>query len=45
MLFGATDDLARSGGPGMIAPLPAIPVESSQWHQALYAFLVEKGNR
>ena len=25
--------------------LPAIPVESSQWDQALYAFLVEKGNR
>ena len=29
----------------MTAPLPAIPVESSPWDQALYAFLVEKGNR
>jgi integrase/recombinase XerC len=29
----------------MTAPLPAIPVESNQWDQALYAFLVEKGNR
>jgi integrase/recombinase XerC len=27
------------------APLPAVPVEASQWDQALYAFLVEKGNR
>jgi site-specific recombinase XerD len=27
------------------APLAAVPVESSQWDQALYAFLVEKGNR
>lgn len=25
--------------------LPSIPVESSPWDQALYAFLVEKGNR
>ena len=25
--------------------LPAIPVEASPWDQALYAFLVEKGNR
>jgi integrase/recombinase XerC len=25
--------------------LPTIPVESSPWDQALYAFLVEKGNR
>ena len=29
----------------MTTPLPAIPVESSPWDQALYAFLVEKGNR
>jgi len=29
----------------MATPLPAIPVESNQWDQALYAFLVEKGNR
>lgn len=29
----------------MTAPLPALPTESSQWDQALYAFLVEKGNR
>ena len=29
----------------MTSPLPAIPVESSPWDQALYAFLVEKGNR
>jgi hypothetical protein len=27
------------------APLPALPTEASQWDQALYAFLVEKGNR
>jgi integrase/recombinase XerC len=25
--------------------LPSIPVEASRWDQALYAFLVEKGNR
>jgi site-specific recombinase XerC len=29
----------------MTAQLPTIPVESSPWDQALYAFLVEKGNR
>jgi len=29
----------------MTAPLPAVPVEASTWDQALYAFLVEKGNR
>ena len=29
----------------MATPLPALPAESSQWDQALYAFLVEKGNR
>jgi len=29
----------------MTAPLPAVPVVSNQWDQALYAFLVEKGNR
>ena len=29
----------------MTTPLPAIPVEASTWDQALYAFLVEKGNR
>jgi integrase/recombinase XerC len=29
----------------LTTPLPAIPAESSQWDQALYAFLVEKGNR
>jgi integrase/recombinase XerC len=29
----------------MTAPLPALPTEASQWDQALYAFLVEKGNR
>ena len=27
------------------APLPALPTTASQWDQALYAFLVEKGNR
>jgi site-specific recombinase XerD len=25
--------------------LPTVPIESSPWDQALYAFLVEKGNR
>ena len=29
----------------MTAPLPALPIEASPWDQALYAFLVEKGNR
>ena len=29
----------------MTSPLPAIPVEASPRDQALYAFLVEKGNR
>jgi hypothetical protein len=29
----------------MTSPLPALPTESSSWDQALYAFLVEKGNR
>jgi site-specific recombinase XerD len=29
----------------MTSPLPTIPVEASPWDQALYAFLVEKGNR
>ena len=29
----------------MTSPLPTIPTESSAWDQALYAFLVEKGNR
>ncbi len=29
----------------MTSPLPALPTESSAWDQALYAFLVEKGNR
>ncbi|MGD8683695.1 MAG: hypothetical protein PVG27_07090 [Chloroflexota bacterium] len=29
----------------MTAPLPALPTESSTWDQALYAFLVEMGNR
>ena len=29
----------------MTSPLPALPTESSPWDQALYAFLVEKGNR
>jgi hypothetical protein len=29
----------------MTSPLPAVPVEASPWDQALYAFLVEKGNR
>jgi integrase len=29
----------------MTALLPALPIESSMWDQALYAFLVEKGNR
>jgi len=29
----------------MTSPLPALPIESSPWDQALYAFLVEKGNR
>ena len=29
----------------MTSPLPTIPVETSAWDQALYAFLVEKGNR
>ena len=25
--------------------LPTVPIEASPWDQALYAFLVEKGNR
>jgi hypothetical protein len=25
--------------------LPTIPAEASRWHEALYAFLVEKGHR
>jgi hypothetical protein len=29
----------------MTAPLPALPTSASTWDQALYAFLVEKGNR
>lgn len=29
----------------MTAPLPTLSTEASQWDQALYAFLVEKGNR
>ena len=29
----------------MTTPLPAVPIEASPWDQALYAFLVEKGNR
>lgn len=29
----------------MTTPLPALPTEASPWDQALYAFLVEKGNR
>jgi site-specific recombinase XerD len=29
----------------MTAQLPTIPIEASPWDQALYAFLVEKGNR
>jgi len=29
----------------MTAQLPTVPVEASPWDQALYAFLVEKGNR
>ena len=29
----------------MTSPLPTIPTEASPWDQALYAFLVEKGNR
>ena len=29
----------------MSAPLPALPTTASSWDQALYAFLVEKGNR
>jgi len=29
----------------MTAQLPSIPIEASKWDQALYAFLVEKGNR
>ena len=29
----------------MTAPLPALPTTASTWDQALYAFLVEKGNR
>ena len=29
----------------MTAQLPSVPVETSPWDQALYAFLVEKGNR
>src|SRR5687768_7944794 len=38
----------RTGGARMTSPLPAlptIPAEASPWDQALYAFLVEKGNR
>jgi integrase/recombinase XerC len=29
----------------MTTALPSIPIEASPWDQALYAFLVEKGNR
>ena len=29
----------------MTSPLPALPSTASTWDQALYAFLVEKGNR
>jgi len=29
----------------MTAPFPALPTTASTWDQALYAFLVEKGNR
>ena len=29
----------------MTAQVPTVPIESSPWAQALYAFLVEKGNR
>ena len=29
----------------MTSPLPALPTETTPWDQALYAFLVEKGNR
>ena len=29
----------------MTSPLPALPATASPWDQALYAFLVEKGNR
>jgi site-specific recombinase XerD len=29
----------------MTTPLPALPIEASPWDQALYGFLVEKGNR
>lgn len=29
----------------MTAQLPTVPIEASPWDQALYAFLVEKGNR
>src|SRR5688572_2850181 len=29
----------------MTSPHPALPTEASPWDQALYAFLVEKGNR
>lgn len=29
----------------MTSPLPALPTGASQWDQALYAYLVEKGNR
>jgi len=29
----------------MTSPLPALPSTASHWDQALYAFLVEKGNR
>lgn len=33
------------GDDHMTSPLPTVPIEASAWDQALYAFLVEKGNR
>src|SRR3972149_8001665 len=41
-------DVRTASAPGdaaMAPPLPALPTEASPWDQALYAFLVEKGNR
>ena len=40
-----SEDHIRIGESPMTSSLPAIPIEASPWDQALYAFLVEKGNR
>ncbi len=40
-----SDDRIHTGGPRITAPLPALPSTASTWDQALYAFLVQKGDR